>query len=332
MKSLIEESPDAEAWVDITIALHDARGLYARVLGSVIWSDLRDDSGSIILPFDPADVVAKVNEQPLPLQREHDPGRPLGKVLEAAQFQTTDGRRFVAAILGFYDSAHVVAFDAFGIDHSGASPRPSSLPDLPAGFRLAVEADPKEVSPLVMADLVKDLGVPVEVEQRSHNSAEAPQQLLVIGVAFSLLVWNPFVKTIGQEAGKDAYRLARDGLRSLLERAGVLDNPLVEIQATLGDCPVSFLIRGKETERHLKANASIEAVALRAHNLVERFRAGGVTPIRVVYEFGKDDLWAPSFVELDDGRLVSDNLALIAVETLPTALSLGLTVQERLED
>jgi hypothetical protein len=51
-----------------------------------------------------------------------------------------------------------------------------------------------------------------------------------------------------------------------------------------------------------------------------------LAPKLIVYEFhSEDDLWFPSYAELHDGRLVTDNNLLIAVERLPTGLSLGLT-------
>lgn len=46
----------------------------------------------------------------------------------------------------------------------------------------------------------------------------------------------------------------------------------------------------------------------------------------MVYEFDKEaTLWAPSFVLLNDDSIITDNLALIAIENLPNGLSLGLT-------
>lgn len=334
MGNLIDDSPEAEAWLDAAIAGHSDKGVFSHISGSVVWSDSRGEGENVILPFDPTEIVAGINERPLPLQRDHDPGRPIGKVLEAAQFKTLDGRAFVAAVLGFYDPTVLKGFRALGIDIAETAATPDSLPPLPADFRIIVEADPKEVSVSATADLVSDLGVPVEVGRRSHNSAEAAQQLVAIGVTFTVLVWNPLVKTFAEEAGKDVYKLARTALKTLLERTGVLDNPLVEIQSHQSGCAVSFIIRGKGTDRHRKANASLSDAALRSRRLIDNLLAAGLEPSRLVYEFGHDDeVWVPSFAELADGRLVSDNLSLIAVENLPTGLSLGLTVQEAaLED
>lgn len=332
MGSLVDESPEAEAWIEAAVAAHAGTGIYGSVKGSVVWSDSRDSTDSVILPFDPADVVVKLNERRLPLLRDHDPGRPIGQVLEAAQFTTAGGRAFVAAVLGFYDATILVGFAELGIDTAEVGGEPERLSPLSENFRLMVEADEREVSRLTMADLTREMDVPVEVTRRSHNSAEVAQQLIVFGVPFALLVWNPFVKTFAQEAAKDAYKLARGALKTLVERVGILDNPVVEIQARQYDCTVSFIIRGKSILTHSKANASLSEAALRAHKLLVNLRSAGLKPERLVYEFDRaDELWVPSFAELTDGRLVSDHLSLIAVEDLPTGLSLGLTVQSELD-
>lgn len=111
--------------------------------------------------------------------------------------------------------------------------------------------------------------------------------------------------------------------------ASSLDNTLVEIQSHLRDCTVSFIIRGKGTGRHARATASLTEAALQADKLIENLAKAGVKPIRTVYEFMQDeDIWLPSFVELDDGRLLSDSLKLVAIENLPTGLSLGVTVRD----
>jgi hypothetical protein len=51
----------------------------------------------------------------------------------------------------------------------------------------------------------------------------------------------------------------------------------------------------------------------------------GVAARKIVYEFHKeDDIWFPSYAELHDGRLVTNNSLLIAVEKMPSGLSLGI--------
>lgn len=329
MTSLVEDCPEAKLWLASVVAAHNNTGQYGQISTSVVWSDAKDEEGNIIVPFDPAEIVAAINEAPLPLQHNHDPGRPIGKVLKAGHFRTQTGVSFVAAVLGYYQQKNVVRFETLGIDTSDIAPPPLSLPPLPEDFRLVVEADPREISVETVSSLVGDIDTPIQVEQRSHNSADILQQVLAIGVVFTLLVWNPFVKAMAQEAGKDAYKTARDSLGKLIERAEMLDSPLVEIQSHQNGCTVSFIIRGKGKGRHTRANASLAEAALQAHKLINNLLSVDVRPVRMIYEFGhEDEIWAPSFVELSDGRLISDSLALIAVEHLPVGLSLGLSVRK----
>lgn len=329
MGSLVSDCPEAEVWLDeITDAIL-ATGAYGSVIGGVVWSDAKDATGQVILPIDPAELVASINAAPLPLQHEHDPGRPQGKVLQARQFETRDGQQFVAAVMGHYSASALMRFGSFDIDTNAMSPLPAFLPDLPGDFAIMLDVDPRDVSPADIAAITADLEVPTVYGRRSHNAAEASQQLIAYGIVFAALVWNPLVKTLGQEVTKDLYKLARDALARMIERAGRLKNPLVEIQSHQLGCTVSFLIRGKGLGHHVKANSGLTEAALRAHHLIGALLSAGVHPVRLVYEFDAlEEVWAPSFVELADGRLISDTLQLVAAEHLPGHLSLGLTIRE----
>ncbi len=54
-------------------------------------------------------------------------------------------------------------------------------------------------------------------------------------------------------------------------------------------------------------------------------KAAEIPPRHLLYEFHREhDIWFPSFAELHDGRLVTENNVLIAFEQLPTGLSIGL--------
>jgi hypothetical protein len=60
--------------------------------------------------------------------------------------------------------------------------------------------------------------------------------------------------------------------------------------------------------------------------LVANMKSLGVAPKQILYEFHtQDDKWFPSYAELCDGRFVTDNNILIAVEQLPPELSLGIS-------
>lgn len=331
LPSLVDDCPEAEAWIDSAVTAHKATGIYGRLAGSVVWSDHNGADGKAILPLDPAELVARINVEALPLLHEHDPGWPIGKVLEADHFKTRTGQRFVAAILGFYDPSVLHSFAALGLDGDPLGDVPAILPALPTDFHIKLAADSREVSAAIMAVIVEGLEAPVEFEERSHNAADAVSQLVVIGLPFALLVWNPLITTLAQEAGKDLYRQGRTGLRSILDRVGVLNNPLVEIQSFQQGCVVSFLIRGREEGLHVAANAALGEAAARAHKLIGTVIEAGEEPVRLVYEFKRGSgRWSASFLELADGRLVSDTLKLIAAEHLPTGLSLGLTIETSL--
>ena len=57
-------------------------------------------------------------------------------------------------------------------------------------------------------------------------------------------------------------------------------------------------------------------------NLAKR----GMPARQLVYEFDKTALtWYPSYAVLQDSRIITDNAALIAIENLPTSLSLGIS-------
>jgi hypothetical protein len=85
------------------------------------------------------------------------------------------------------------------------------------------------------------------------------------------------------------------------------------------------MFRGKDVSLHYAAHAALPEAAVRAKQLIEQLRDAGYAPNHVLYEFEPTGhKWFPSFVELADGRLITDNLSLIAIENLPPGLSLGL--------
>jgi hypothetical protein len=325
--NLVARSPEAEAWIDQMTAAHEGGPTFGQVVGSVIWSDATDANGELLLPVDPADVIAKINARPFPLLMGHDPGRPVGKVLAAEVFRTTDGSLFVAAVLGLYGGAPRLRFADLGLDIEAPGTFPLSLPDLPADFRYDVAADPKEVETAWLEALAQSAPVRVRRQELSHNAAEPTQSLIIIGTLFATLVWNPFVTTFAKEAGKDAYAAVREGLKHLLTRLSELKNPVIEIQSHHQGCDVSFILRGKNVARAYTAHEALPEAAARAERLIARMIASRVAPVRLVYEFHtSQDRWYPSYAELDDGRIVTDDMALIAAENLPTGLSLGLHV------
>ena len=108
-----------------------------------------------------------------------------------------------------------------------------------------------------------------------------------------------------------------------------LEDPIVEIQSFDSGCQISFMFRGAEVKRNYLAHDALPNAAAQAKKLIENIKNAGFDPALVVYEFHpQDDKWFPSYAELRDGRFVTDNSLLIAVEQLPTQLSLGLSIGE----
>ena len=139
------------------------------------------------------------------------------------------------------------------------------------------------------------------------------------------LVWNPYVTAIATEAGKATYAGINRWLRTLFDKVAERRNPILEIQSHHGGCQISFIIRGTDIKRHYTAHDALPAAAAQAAYLVGNMKDRGLPPKLVVYEFDpQHDKWAPSYAELHDGRLMTDNIALIAVEQLPSGVSLGI--------
>lgn len=326
MRNLIAESAEATAWMDAAVDGNADRKIFGRVASSVIWSAATDHDGNIIVPIDPVELAATINAAPFPLLVGHDPGRPVGKVLAAGVFRANDGLTFVAAVLGLYDSAALLSFRDLGLDRLPGAPSPAKLPALPDDFWIALAADPKEIEVEWLEEVARSAPVRVELEERSNNTAEAPHELVTVGMLFVALIWNPFVTTFANETSKHAYATVRSWLKTLLGRMAERRNPIVEIQSHHKGCVISFMLRGQDVARHYKAHDALPVAAARAEQLIAKMVGSGLMPVRLLYEFHRtDDVWFPSFAELSDGRLISDNTALIAAEQLPSGLSLGLS-------
>jgi len=330
MPDLIKSNNEATAWMEEAVAAHSGGPVFGRVASSVIWSDAKDADGNLLVPLDPAELVAEINAKLYPLLLGHDPGKPLGKVLAAKLFENATGEIFVAALLGFYENGPKLRFGDLGLNVAADVPSPTSLPALPIDLRLQLAADPKEISAALLDELVHDAPIPIDFQERSNNAAEASHTFVVVSIMLVTLVWNPFVTTFATEAAKDVYAAVRAWLKRLTERLAKHTNPVFELQSFHKDCRVSFMLRGQDIARHYRAHEALSAAAVRAAHLVEQMRAACLSPVLLIYEFHPtDDLWYPSYAELADGRLISDNTALVAAENLPSGLSLGLNLHTR---
>jgi len=173
-------------------------------------------------------------------------------------------------------------------------------------------------------------GAPLRVERAelSHNAAEPQAELIRIGLIYMALVWNPFVTAIATEAGKDAYFGIRQWLRSLWTKLTERQNPVVVVQSLQNGCEVSFLFRGKDVKQHYDAHDALPIAADQAAKLIASMKSKRAIPISLVYEF-EQSRWFPSYAILNGGQIVSDRKLLIAIEQLPTGLSIGVRKRKR---
>jgi hypothetical protein len=328
MSDLLNETPAASDWANSAIRRHSG-GIFGKLMPAVIWSDARGNDDEPLVPVDPVELAARINRNPHILLHNHDPGRPKGQVLEAANFETEGGERFVAAVLGYYAGGDVLDFRGLGLDTKASAAPPASLPVLPDGGWIQFATDPKEVDGAWLNEVTSDAPIRIERTELSHNAADSAQELIRIGLIYLAVVWNPFITS--SEAGKGAYAAIHKWVRKVLERLADRRNPVLDIHTHQDGCQVSFLFRGKDVKRHYAAHDALPGAAAQAAQLIAKLKARG-TPVRqLIYEFDKEALmWFPSYAVLNDNRIITDNGALIAIDQLPTSLSLGLSRGESL--
>jgi hypothetical protein len=86
-----------------------------------------------------------------------------------------------------------------------------------------------------------------------------------------------------------------------------------------------FLFRGNDVKRNCAADERLSVAAAQAALLIDNMRTRGVAPRTLTYELDAEgDRWYPSLEELHDG----DRNVLIAVEQMPSQLSLGLILAD----
>jgi hypothetical protein len=182
-----------------------------------------------------------------------------------------------------------------------------------------------------LEEVTSDAPLRIERTELSHNAADSTQELIGIGLAYLAVVWNPFITSIASEAGKGTYAAIHVWVRKLLERLAKRRNPILGVHAFQNGCQVTFLFRGKDVKQHYAAHDALPGAATQAAQLVAKLKARGMPARQLIYEFDKEaDFWFPSYAVLNDNRIVTDNSALIAIEQLPTSLSLGLSRGESL--
>jgi hypothetical protein len=327
MPDLLADNAEAMAWVEQAKATYSSNREFGKILGSVIWSDATGADGAQLVPMDPLALVAAINANGFALLKGHDPGFPLGKVLTAAVFASSDGTIFVAAVLGFYGGGIRLSFRDLGLDSAPAVSSPSRLPAIPDTCWIEFATDPREVESVWLEDVLRDAPMRVERTELSHNAAGPSNELIAVGLLFMALFWKPFITTVATEAGKDTYAGLHRWLRALFGKLVERQNPVVVIQTHHDECQISFIFRGTDVKRHYMAHDAMPVAAAQAAHLVANMKSGGVAPKQIVYEFHpQDDKWFPSYAELHDGRFITDNNLLIAAEQLPSGVSLGISL------
>ncbi|MGE8062465.1 hypothetical protein [Pseudomonas sp. NPDC089547] len=324
MSEVLELTAEARAWAKSAMARLESRSFGELVCG-VIWTDKKNEAGELLVPADPDHLVNKFTKHPHILLHNHDPGRPKGQVLDCAIFVTPEGRRFIAAILGYYAGGEVSSFRDYGLTELSFS-EPLTLPELPTEAFIQVATDPREVDESWVDSIAVDAPVPFYRTELSNNAAVPDQELIRVGLAFLALVWNPFVTSIATEAGKSAYSGMHSWVRRLIEKVAERRAPILDFHTHQYGCQISFILRGRDLQKHYKAHETLPAAAAQAAALVLKLKSKGPGARQLIYEFDQNALrWVPSFAVLNDNRIVTDNLALLSIEQLPSGLSLGLT-------
>ncbi len=326
MRDLVKDTPEASAWVDRGMAEYSNGRVFGRVASGVIWTDGPWPGGEPVGGADLSDLIAEINTKGLPMFRGHDPGLPVGRMLAAKLFTSPGGLKFAAAILGQYEDRQRLSFASLGLEPAPTVSSPSILDPLNNDCWLDFATDPREVDAEWVDDVLRGAPLRVERIELSHNAADPQAELIRVGVIYVALVWNPFVTAIATEAGKDTYAGIRQWLRGFLGRLAERRNPVVALQSYQDECEVSFLFRGKDIKQHYDAHDALPIAAAQAAKLIACMKSKGAAPASLVYEF-EQSRWFPSYATLNDGRIVSDRSLLIAIEQLPTGLSIG--VQKR---
>lgn len=323
MRNLLNDTPEALAWVDQTISTSSKEGALGTIVSAVLWTDDVCPDGEPVGGDDPSALINEINAQGLPMFRGHDPGFPVGRTLAAKLFTGPGGVKFVAAILTLYEDRQRLSFSKLGIDPSPVVSSPTMLQSLGNDCWMSFATDPREVDKQWVDEVLADVPLRVERVELSHNAAEPQSELIRITLAFVALVWNPFVTTIATEAGKDVYAGIRQWLRGVWNKLAQRRSPIVVVQSSQDGCEVSFLFRGKDVKRHYDAHDALPMAAVQAAKLIAGMKSNQLAPISLVYEF-EEGRWFPSYAILKGGQIVSDRNLLIAVEQLPKSLSIGI--------
>jgi hypothetical protein len=330
MSNLIAETPEACSWIAREKSRRAGDSVFGSFQAGVIWIDEPCSDGEIIGGADPSTMIDEINNESLPLYRGHDPGFPSGKIIEAKLFVSPNGKRFVAAILGFYVDELRLSFDDLGVNSNPEASSPLELDVISNNWRIDFAIDPREVDSQWLESVLYNAPLRVVQKEMSYNAEDGLHELIRIGLPYVLLVWNPFVTTVVQEAAKDVYAGTRKWLRNVWSKLSSCRDPVVSLDSHQDGCDVSFLLRGKEVKHHYEAHDTLPIAAAQAAILIRSMRSRNADPLEIIYEFDpQNSRWFPSYAILKNGRFVSNRNVLIALEQHPTDLSIGIQKGER---
>jgi hypothetical protein len=324
MPNLISDHVEASYWAD-QIAANRPADIFGKFNTGVIWTEVSNSLQEQGIVLDPHKLTAAINVCGYPLLLNHDPGKPIGRVIAAKVFKAKDGKKFIGALFGYYDGAEHRGFSDFDFDFIVDLGAPNELPELSDTDWIGIAVDPREVDVAWVNGVTEDAPLQVKTQLLSHNTAEPIAELIRVTLPYMTLVWNPFITTIATKAGEDTYKAMQKWLGRLFRKFSEHKNPIIAMQASLRDCDVTFIVRGNDVDVLMMARAGLEAAASQALHLVQALRRQNAPLRALFYEFDSErKVWIPSYAELMDGRFITDNRMLIVAEKLPNGLSLGL--------
>lgn len=329
MSNLIEETLEALSWQAEEINRHRSSRVFSTLQAGVMWTDRVYHDEVVIGGSNPSEWVSQINSEAWPLYKGHDPGFLIGKVISARLFTSPNGVSFVVGILGMYDDSVRSSFQDLGVSSEFSIASPNAMDFSLDNYWISIGTDPREVEQSWVIDVLKTSPLPTKRDTLSNNAVENSQELIQIGIAFVFLLWNPFVTSIAKEAGKDVYLGVKKWMERLIEKLAELKDPELVIGSNIGECKVSFILRGNDVEQNYKAVRTCSEAAAQAEHIVIKMKEQDQDLDSLVYEFDKEShLWYPSYATCQNGRYISDNKILIGLEQLPTGLSLGIQVDE----
>lgn len=143
MRNLVDETPEASAWVKQAVTNHSNDRFFGKTVSAVLWAD--DPDGDPVGGDEPSELIAEINAHGLPMFKGHDPGFPVGRTVAAQLFTSPAGVKFVAAILSLYEDDKRLRFSELDIDPLPPASSPAVINGLSDDCWLDFATDPREI-------------------------------------------------------------------------------------------------------------------------------------------------------------------------------------------